>query len=382
MSPAQIWGNVRSRYTRAMRVFPLLAALVLTTTAQGQWKMQDSHTTADLRGIDSLGGGVAWASGTNGTVLRTEDAGVVWQLCTVPTGADKLDFRGVQASDNMTAIVMSSGPEDQSRLYKTTDGCKTWKILFTNPNHKDGFWDALRMNRHTSAGWLLGDPVDGSFTLFTTKDKGATWTRDKSASLAALAGEGGFAASNSSLQVDSHGHVIFGTGGAKVARIYTSGAVEGEYVQVDTPFAAAASGAGIFSIASRSFVTQHGIRGTQLVAVGGDYTKPNDRRGTAASSADDGASWVTASVPPTGYRSSVAYDALYKVWISVGPNGTDVSTDDGGHWRALKPGLGDAADADQHWNALSLPYVVGPHGRLATLRSNVLDKKQTNGSKE
>ena len=372
---------MRSRYTRLMRVVPLLAALVLTTAAQAQWKMQDSRTTADLRGIDSLGGGVAWASGTNGTVLRTEDAGEVWQLCAVPTGAEKLDFRGVQASDNLTAIVMSSGPGDQSRLYKTTDGCKTWKILFANPD-KDGFWDALLMNRHTSDGWLLGDPVDGRFTLFTTKDKGATWTRHKSASLAALAGEGGFAASNSSLIVDGHGQVIFGTGGARVAHVYKSSAAKAEFERLDTPLAAAATGAGLFSIASHASANQNVIGGIALVAVGGDYTKPNERRGTAASSANRGDPWVAAQVPPQGYRSSVAYDAVHELWISVGPNGTDVSTDDGGHWRALKPGLGETADADQHWNALSLPYVVGPHGRMATLQSNALGKKQTNGSKE
>ncbi len=29
-------------------------------------------------------------------------------------------------------------------------------------------------------------------------------------------------------------------------------------------------------------------------------------------------------------------------------------------------------DADQHWNALSLPYAVGPHGRIATLRPSAL----------
>ena len=37
--------------------------------------MQDSGTTAGLRGIDSVDGTVAWASGTEGTVLRTTDGG-------------------------------------------------------------------------------------------------------------------------------------------------------------------------------------------------------------------------------------------------------------------------------------------------------------------
>ena len=112
--------------------------------ARAQWEMESSGTTADLRGIDNVGGGVAWASGTNGTVLRTEDGGYLWQTCAVPPGAEHLDFRGVQAFDANTAIVMSSGKGDLSRLYKTTDGCQTWKLVFTNPD-ADGFWDALRI---------------------------------------------------------------------------------------------------------------------------------------------------------------------------------------------------------------------------------------------
>ena len=46
-----------------------LAALLIATTTQAQFQIQDSHTTASLRGIHSLGNGVAWASGTEGTIL-------------------------------------------------------------------------------------------------------------------------------------------------------------------------------------------------------------------------------------------------------------------------------------------------------------------------
>lgn len=87
----------------------LLAATLLATSCSAQWQLQDAHTTADLRGIDNVGGGVAWASGTDGTILRTEDAGFVWQLCAKPPGGEHLDFRAIQAFDNNTAIVMSSG---------------------------------------------------------------------------------------------------------------------------------------------------------------------------------------------------------------------------------------------------------------------------------
>jgi photosystem II stability/assembly factor-like uncharacterized protein len=127
----------------------LALVLLITTTAQAQFQIQDSHTTASLRGIHSIGKGVAWASGTEGTVLRTTDDGATWQRCTTPPDAEKLDFRGIQAFDQNTAIVMSSGKGDLSRLYKTTDACKTWKLVFTNPD-KEGFFDALRFDDHPS----------------------------------------------------------------------------------------------------------------------------------------------------------------------------------------------------------------------------------------
>lgn len=52
------------------------------------WQMQASGTTAGLRGIDSVDGMVAWASGTGGTVLRTSDGGSHWIRCATPD-ADK-----------------------------------------------------------------------------------------------------------------------------------------------------------------------------------------------------------------------------------------------------------------------------------------------------
>ena len=125
------------------------------TSAGGQFQLQDSTTTADLRGIASVGDGVAWASGSHGTVLRTEDGGFVWQGCATPPDAAGLDFRGIQAFDAQTALVMSSGKGDLSRVYKTTDGCRTWTLVFTNPD-ADGFFDAIAMKDSTH-GVILGD---------------------------------------------------------------------------------------------------------------------------------------------------------------------------------------------------------------------------------
>ncbi len=111
----------------------LLACALLTTPALAQWQIQQSNTSASLRGIHSLGHGIAWASGTEGTILRTTDLGQHWQRCTTPPAAEHLDFRGIQAFDAQTAIVMSSGKGDLSRLYKTTDACQTWTLSLHQP---------------------------------------------------------------------------------------------------------------------------------------------------------------------------------------------------------------------------------------------------------
>jgi photosystem II stability/assembly factor-like uncharacterized protein len=380
---------------------PLLLLLALTARSKAQFDIEDSHTTASLRGIHNVGGGVAWASGTNGTVLRTEDGGYLWQTCNIPPGAEKLDFRGIQAFDENTAIVMSSGTGDLSRLYKTTDGCQTWKLLFTNPD-KEGFWDAvLFLDRNN--GILFGDPAvgfDGNFALRlrVTHNGGLTWppitdpeSHTAGKNLMPIAKEGFFAASNSSA-TSSDGWLWMGTGRGRIfrRRLYTNSADKPAAFQAaycagalelishscgipwidwnltdNTPLTSPGDTSGVFSIHFRN--SEKGI------AVGGDYQKPREVTFNNAFSVDGGKTWQPAETQPLGFRSAVAYDPDQKLWITVGPNGTDISRDDGKNWTPLKPSPTDPLDADKNWNALSLPFVVGPHGRIGRLRT--IDQK-------
>jgi photosystem II stability/assembly factor-like uncharacterized protein len=345
-----------------MRGLVLIAAImsVVLTPAQAQWTIQQSHTTAGLRGIHNVGGGVVWASGTQGTVLHTTSDGQAWQTCAVPQGAEELDFRGIQAFDANTAIVMSSGTGGLSRLYKTTDACRTWKLVFTNPD-KSGFWDALQFTS-PAFGVLIGDQVNGYFPVFFSTDAGDTWQRfDPKALATADKNQSFFAASNSSLLVDATRDQLYMiTGGGTTSLI----AIDGYFTtlpKISHTHLNLASGetAGGFSLASR-------MDGSKLImmAVGGDFKAPEQRAGTAAFFS--GGRWQAPDAPPHGYRSAVAYYAPAKMWIAVGPNGTDISTDDGRNWRALTPSE-DTPDADKNWNALSLPFVAGPNGRIGKL---------------
>jgi photosystem II stability/assembly factor-like uncharacterized protein len=353
----------------------LLTALLLATTAQAQFQIQDSHSTASFRGIHSLGNGVAWASGTEGTVLRTTDEGATWQRCTTPPDAEKLDFRGIQAFDQNTAIVMSSGKGDLSRLYKTTDACKSWKLVFTNPD-KDGFWDAIKFV-DGMRGYLLGDPVSDSFRLWRTEDKGDTWLEYQNRTFRADPhSQGVFATSNSALWVSTadNPYLAWGSGGTAGAMVYSWSNVRlasgygGGASRWEISMDHKTQSSGVFSL----YFRYEAGSPPAGVAVGGDYTKADDSTNTAAQTHSGGVNWLPAQTPPHGYRSAVAYDPTTKTWITVGPNGTDISRDDGKNWTALKPTAQDPPDADKNWNALSLPFVVGPKGRIGKLRPEAL----------
>jgi photosystem II stability/assembly factor-like uncharacterized protein len=332
-------------------------ALAAPAALWAQWDLKPSGVTESLRGVSSVGAGVAWASGTHGTVLRTEDGGDMWLRCARPEGAEELDFRGIVGLDTSTALVMSSGKGVLSRLYETTDGCSSWKLLATNPD-AEGFWDAISAADQKSL-MILGDPVGGKFVVRSSSDGGATWTNEDVDP--AAKGEGAFAASNSSLVVNwVDGPANFGTGGLEGARLFTQSDQMRWSARAMPEFAKGES-AGIFSVNFADWA--------HLVAVGGDYQKPDAADGNAAWSEDGGKSWHAAAVGPQGYRSAVQYDAKAKIWIAVGPSGTDLSRDGGRRWVAVKPVAGEAVDADREWNALSLPFVVGPKGRIGKWRS-------------
>jgi len=319
--------------------------------------MQDSGTSAGLRGIHAVSESVAWASGTDGTVLRTVDGGSHWTKCAVPTGGEKLDFRGVWAWDDQTALAMSAGSGELSRLYRTTDGCKSWTEVARN-HAKDGFWDAIvfHPSLHMRGGGpavLLGDPVDGRFEVDGIPEKAARFIPE--IGCVANEGEGLFAASNTSAVMFENGDVLIGTGGKSGARVLRwsppcADRCPAKCVAVPAPLAGGADSAGIFSLTFRTWY--HGI------AVGGDYKKPDETNGTAAWTDDGGYHWIAAKVPPHGYRSAVAWDQKANLWIAVGTNGSDISHDDGQTWERLEGG---------NWNALSLPFAVGPEGRIGRL---------------
>src|SRR5690606_27145039 len=119
------------------------------------------------------------------------DGGTTWQSVKVP-GAGELDFRDVEGFDADTAVVLSIGPGQASRVYRTTDGGATWSVALQNDDER-AFLDCMAFDGQR--GWLMGDPVDGAFQVYETADGGASWTLQPEGMPPAEKDEAAFAAS-------------------------------------------------------------------------------------------------------------------------------------------------------------------------------------------
>lgn len=322
------------------------------------WTEQHADTRASLRGLSVINDREAWASGTGGTYLWTDDAGAHWHVGTVP-GATSLDFRDVYAASLDTAYLMVSG-QDTARIYRTTDRGAHWTLQYENLE-KGAFLDAIAFfdARH---GLALGDPIAGHFLLLRTDDAGAHWTRLPTEAVPpALEGDGAFAASGTSLVTCGPHDAWFATGGAAISRVFRSTDGGRAWRVSALPIHAASAPAGSFSVACSD--TRHGV------VVGGNYSKPDTSVVVAATTSDGGTSWAPSPASSVaGFFSGVAIlgAAAPHTFIAVGTEGTAVSRDAGASWTradslslnavAVAPGRGPR----RVWG-------VGAHGRIVTI---------------
>lgn len=335
-----------------LNLFPLLIIFMFSVLmVNAQWLKQAVDTKASLRGLSVVNEKVIWASGTGGTFLRTADGGKTWKVRSIP-GAEKLDFRDIEAFDANTAYVLSIGNGETSRIYKTTDGGENWKLQFTNKNEK-AFFDAI-------ACWdknnciAMSDPVDGHYVLIETSNGGADWKPIVSNKMpAAKEGEAAFAASGTCLITQGKTSAFLVSGGND-ARVFRSNDRGRTWMVAETPLVKGTAGSGIFSIAMRD--AKNGI------IVGGNYEKPNEVNANAALTSDGGRTWKLVT-GLTGYRSGVAFNK--KSVLAVGINGSDLSND-GVAWTKGAGSFNLNAVASKGGK---LFWAVGPNGSVYSIRT-------------
>lgn len=315
---------------------------------------QASGTTALLIAVSAVDDRIAWASGTQGTWVRTTDGGTTWRTGRVP-GADSLQFRDVHAVDSNTALLLSIGNGSQSGVHRTRDGGRTWARLHTNPDSA-GFYDCFAFWDH-ARGVLIGDAVEGRMVVLTTDDGGEHWRRVSAAALPpAQRGEGSFAASGTCVTTRSGGHGWIVMNAGAVSRLLRT-RDHGRTWALETLPITAREGSGAQSVAFRD--ASHG-----MVLGGGYQARPGDV--LVATTRDGGATWTPRASPPFRvgtWGGVIVPGARVPTVVAVGPNGAAWSRDDGASWVPI--------DTSNYWSvgfaSARAGWAVGARGRITKL---------------
>ena len=280
--------------------------------AVGTLAEQESHTTALLQAVSAVNDSVVWVSGHRATWVRTIDGGRTW----VPgamSGADSvLQFRDVHAVDANTAYLLAAGTGARSRIYKTTDAGRTWRLQFLNSDTAAfydcfDFWDATHGGVCVVAGgrsqaWI-GTTAPSGARVYHTADRGAHWS------------------------------------------------------VVSTPVVSGRS-AGIAALAFRDEL--HGV------ALGGRIGEPDDRSDSVVAITEDGgATWRLGSRPTFSGAvfGAAQVPGLDDYVVVVGPKGLDWSSDAGRSWSNVS--------ANAYWSvgfaSRLAGWAVGPGGRISRI---------------
>lgn len=328
------------------------AATAAAIAARPTLTPQHSGTTNRLQAVSPVSRNVVWASGVGGTFVVTTDGGQHWRRGVVP-GARDLEFRDVQGVSANVAYLMSAGTGAASRIYKTTDGGRSWKLLFQNPK-ADAFYDCIAF-WDSQRGLAFSDPVNRRFPVLRTTN-GWVWHDIGDRLPRALEGEFGFAASGTCVATQGERRAWITTGGSTRARILATTDGGNSWRAYNTPLVSNPS-AGGFTVAFRTGF--HGI------VAGGDLDPENPRpRNRIAISDDGGQSWSLVKPPPFDgavYGLSYVPERGRRVVIT-GPTGAAWSQSEGEDGWTTLPGVEGYwavafADGQSGW-------LVGTEGRI------------------
>lgn len=217
---------------------------------------------------------------------------------------------------------------------------KTQETKF-NIDNQPRFWDGFDI-LPSGIGLLMGDPVDGYFSLYKTIDFGRNWTAIEPR-ISAITGEAGFAASGSTVHCINDSTYCFVTGGMKSRFFKTTNAGK-TWSSVDLNYPSSAA-CGAFSLCF--------INAREGAVVGGDYTQPSISARSSFFTTDGGVTWQESVRPTFGYRSCVV--SYNNKLFACGTTGIDISLDKGVTWNSWLRGNYIAMHIVDTWLFVTLP---------------------------
>jgi hypothetical protein len=185
------------------------------------------------------------------------------------------------------------------------------------------FLDAVDF--HENTGFLLGDPVNGQFSLFKSLDGGLSWQVCEG-KIKAHEDEAAYAASGTTVQVLNDSTFVFVSGGMK-SRFFKSTDTGKTWSERVLPYYPGMS-TGPYSLCFAS--------DSIGIMVGGDYKDKDIKLNSCFYTTDGGESWLLPENPTRGYRSCVIHHN--NVFYACGTNGIDVSFNGGNDWAGFADG--------------------------------------------
>ena len=232
----------------------------------------------------------------------------------------------------------------EDRIYAMQSG-ETGKVIefFQTADHQNtleySFWKGVfldGMDFYKKTGFIMGDPINGYFSLYHTKDGGNKWV-ECVGKVKANNGEAGYAASGTNVQVLNDSTFFFASGGSKNRFFKTTDCGKTWYF-TELPFNTGEV-IGCFSICFKNE--------NEGIAVGGDHNNPLNTSKTCFYTSDGGITWTESLIGIRGFRSCL----LFKngIYYSCGKNGIDYSNDNGVSWKPFADGNFFAMTSDKKY---------------------------------
>lgn len=327
--------------------FSLLLFCCLSANAQLELSYTPTNSKSSLRGLYAVDQSVCWVSGSEGTVMRTTNAGVTWKNVS-PYGYDKLQFRDIHAFGKDTAIILSAGLP--TVICKTVDGGKTWNEVYRNEN-EGVFFDAMDFwNNQT--GMAFSDAPEDRLLIIITRDGGNSWTVLPSKSLPkVLSHQGGFAASGTCIKAFGKSSALIGLGGPEATVLLTNDFGK-SWTKTTAPLDFGEPSKGIFSIdmLNKNFG----------FCVGGDYRADSLTYQNMAVTNDGGKTWKAYVNPTTtGLYKSCINVINQKDIIATSRTGIVYTRNAGKDWQVLEGSFYSI------FTVKGVSWLSGPEGTVA-----------------
>lgn len=299
------------------------------------------HEQISWRGLSVWNDSLVVVSGQKGKVGFSKNGGRTWEFSTIKHHEQR-DFRDIEIISESVWITMAVG--SPGIILRTENQGQNWVEVYKDDD-QNVFLDDLLTN--SNRAWCVGDPVNGSFYLLESLDKGKTWKKIKFPHQP-KEGEAFFAASGSNM-IFSEKKLWMVTGG-KTSRLLSNS------YESTLPLVQGRESTGANAI---------DYAGDRMIIVGGDFSRDSLAIENITILKKQANTWKTISPTqsPGGYRSGIAWVFDFS-WITVGMNGVDYSTDNGMQWKKLDaPGFHTVKRAKQG----RAVFMAGAKGKIGKL---------------